>query len=152
MFGGWSLLGVIVGGCGESKEYPVAPVSGRVLCNGEPVPGGTVLFLPVNAPQLTGRPDGRPGKAGEGIVQPDGTFVVGTYSNSDGALIGPHKIVFEFPDIPVADFEWAELEQEDQEQAEALRRLSSLACGEKTDIEDFTVQAGQNELVINLVE
>jgi hypothetical protein len=30
------------------------------------------------------------GKQGLGIIQPDGTYKLGTYSSSDGALVGTH--------------------------------------------------------------
>ena len=30
--------------------------------------------------------------AGFGIIQSDGTFVLGTYAEQDGAVVGPHRI------------------------------------------------------------
>lgn len=65
-------------GCGQSHP-PVAKVIGTVTYQGKPAIGGRVLFLP----------DGG-GKQGLGTIQPDGSFVLGTFSADDGALVGKH--------------------------------------------------------------
>ena len=65
-------------GC-EDKP-PVAPASGKVLYNGEPLPYGNIMFQPAQ------------GQTGGAVIQPDGTFRVSTFSEYDGAIIGSHKV------------------------------------------------------------
>lgn len=63
------------------KDQPtVAPVSGKVLYNGKPLPYGNIVFQPGK---------GQPGGA---AIQPDGTFRLSTYAEFDGAVIGSHKV------------------------------------------------------------
>lgn len=72
-------LGVVVAGCG-SDRLPVAPVEGKVIYHGKPVEFGSVMFQPDKGP------------AGRGVIQPDGSFTLSTYSEGDGAVIGQHKV------------------------------------------------------------
>jgi hypothetical protein len=65
---------------GCSKGPAVAPVSGKVLYNGEPLPYGSIMFQPAS-----GQPAGA-------AIEPDGTFRLSTFSEFDGAIIGPHKV------------------------------------------------------------
>src|SRR5262245_25762783 len=75
-------------GCGGGlEEFPTAPVSGRVLCNGEPVADVLVNFAPAKKNKR-----GESGKMGVGVAQDDGTFVVSTYSDGDGAVVGKHNV------------------------------------------------------------
>jgi hypothetical protein len=69
---------VLATGC--QKGPAVGSVSGKVTYNGQPLPYGNVVFQP---------PSGQP--AG-GAIQPDGTFRLSTFSEYDGAIIGPHKV------------------------------------------------------------
>lgn len=79
-------------GCGGgADEKPTAKVTGSVTYNGKAVTGGQVIFTPKS------NESGLPGKGGVGIVQPDGTFSVGTYDESDGAVIGVHTLSYEPP-------------------------------------------------------
>lgn len=76
------MLGMLLfgsAGCGSSKPA-TAPVTGKVIYNGKPVPFGQVFFHP-NA-----------GTQGRGTIQPDGTFTLTTYEDKDGAQVGTHKI------------------------------------------------------------
>jgi hypothetical protein len=65
-------------GCGNDAE--VARVDGVVRMDGNPLTRGTVRFLP------------SAGRTAEGKIQPDGTFTLGTFGDSDGALIGTHQV------------------------------------------------------------
>lgn len=92
--------GVALCGCGRSERW--VKVSGRVLtCEGKPAVGGTIEFRPVDAPDKTGRPQGQPGTASVGTIGPDGTFTLASLPRQgtvyDGALTGPHTVVFEMP-------------------------------------------------------
>lgn len=77
-------LGLLVTstGCG-AKQPATYPTRGRVVfSDGKPVMLGTVELLSedgtVNA---------------QGSIQPDGTFVLGTFTSNDGAVAGTHKAI-----------------------------------------------------------
>ena len=85
------VLGVFVlAGCSGS----VAPVSGKVTFNGKEVPGGTVTFSPIGSSD-----NPYPGKPAMGLVQKDGTYVLGTNGEADGAWIGRHKVLYIPPQV-----------------------------------------------------
>ncbi len=78
------LLGIgVLSACSSSE---IAPVSGRVTLNGEPVGPGTVMFMPDSK-------RGTKGKAATGHFGEDGTYQLGTHKEDDGALIGHHKVI-----------------------------------------------------------
>lgn len=117
------VAGLLCGCGGGSEQLTVAPVSGKVLCNGEPVTEGLVLFSPVNSAEVKNKP----GKAGSGDIQPDGTFVITTYASGDGAVIGKVKITAGASD---PDHPWK--------------------CNLSTPIE-FEVKPGKNQVTIELL-
>ena len=69
-------------GCGPSRSE-TAPVTGKVTFHGNPVPEGTIAFYPENGRFATGR------------IQPDGTYVLTTFEEGDGALTGNHVVMIE---------------------------------------------------------
>ncbi len=82
---GFLLLGAMLaagglGGCGGCDQLPTGPVEGKVFYKGEPLKFGSVLFQPEAGPP------------GRGQIQPDGSFVISTYGNGDGAILGPNKV------------------------------------------------------------
>jgi hypothetical protein len=96
-----SMLSVIIIGCGNNA-YQLAPANGRVTCDGKPATGGTVIFMPIDAPEKTGRPKGQPGIRSTGMVRDDGTFAlvrdaVAAEGEAPGAIIGPHEVFFVLP-------------------------------------------------------
>ena len=87
------VLGAV--GCGSGlKEFPVAETSGVVLCEGKPVPFAKVQFNPVKKEGSKSAVVGKPGFA---FADQDGKFVLTTYSDGDGAVVGKH-IVTAVPD------------------------------------------------------
>lgn len=66
-------------GCGDTNT-----VKGRVLLDGKPVAGATVLFMP--DPEGQGRP-------ATGTTDGDGYFFLTTFRRGDGALPGTYRIV-----------------------------------------------------------
>jgi len=86
---------VVLTGCGSGD---LASVNGIVKYNGEPVTGGTVLFHPISDPD-----NPQPGRSAQAVVQPDGSYTLGTNQSSDGAKIGQHRVVFLPPDQKLTD-------------------------------------------------
>lgn len=77
-------LGVVLAaGCGKKSNLPAtAPVHGKVTLNGEPVKSGSLVFVPTGG-----------GKSAQGNIESDGTFTMGTYKETDGAIVGTHKVM-----------------------------------------------------------
>jgi hypothetical protein len=71
-------LFLFAAGC--QQDATVARVDGVVRLDGKPLTTGTVRFVP------------EAGRAATGEIQSDGTYTLGTYGKSDGALIGRHKV------------------------------------------------------------
>ena len=81
-------LAPLVSGCGEGiKEFPTAPVTGMVSCEGNPVANARVYF----SPKSTGS-SANVGKSGWATTTELGTFVISTYGNEDGAVVGTHRV------------------------------------------------------------
>lgn len=79
-------LGLLVlTGCGGK---PMAPVQGKITCNGKPVGQAAIIFAPV--PQS--EDDREPGKPATGFSDADGNYVLSTYKALDGAIVGQHKV------------------------------------------------------------
>ncbi len=78
---------MLIAGCGSGGDFPVAPVRGRVVCEGRPVPHVFVFFEPLE----TGG-SAIVGKQAIGITEADGTFVLRTYDTGDGAVVGKHRV------------------------------------------------------------
>lgn len=71
----------VVAGCGRSDRLPTARVTGTVTLDGKPLQSGSVIFEPV---------DGR--RLAKGSIRSDGSFVLGTYRQGDGAVPGRHRV------------------------------------------------------------
>jgi hypothetical protein len=77
-------------GCGQS-DFDVAPATVKVVCSGKPVTTGTVMLRPIAE-------GAEPGKPAIGRLQEDGTFVLSTYSEEDGAIVGKHRVFYSPPE------------------------------------------------------
>jgi hypothetical protein len=85
----WLLLATI--GCGRpAYQLETAPVRGTVTLDGRPLPSGYVVV-----------PTSR-GRMASGKIQPDGTFVLTTYDEGDGAQVGSHPVVVN--EVPPDEF------------------------------------------------
>jgi hypothetical protein len=73
-------------GCG-GNEFPVAPVTGKVTCQGKPVTEASISFSPFTDDNKV-----KPGKAAEATLNEKGEFSLNTYGNRDGAVIGKHRV------------------------------------------------------------
>jgi len=72
-------IAVADAGC-SGYQQETAPVRGKVTLNGKPLPGGSVMFVPQHGRGAVGQIDG------------NGSFVLGTYRETDGAIVGRHKV------------------------------------------------------------
>jgi hypothetical protein len=73
-------------GCSRSP-YDLAPVNGRVTIDGKPLSQAKVMFAPV---EIGDNPN--PGKPAFGLLRDDGSFVLTTYDQDDGAVVGEHWV------------------------------------------------------------
>ena len=74
-------------GCGSGGDFPTAKTTGKVICEGKPVPYVTVFFEPLQ----TGK-SALVGRQGVAFAEPDGTFSISTYGDKDGAVVGKHRV------------------------------------------------------------
>jgi hypothetical protein len=65
-------------GCGGDDS--MGRVRGVVTLDGHPVSRGIVQFLPSS------------GRGAKGQIEEDGTFVLGTFDETDGASVGVHRV------------------------------------------------------------
>jgi hypothetical protein len=70
-------------GCGTAVDAPTETIAikGKITYKGQPVTQGVVTFEPRDS-----------GRAATGTVQADGTFVLTTYKEGDGVVVGRHKV------------------------------------------------------------
>jgi hypothetical protein len=86
---GAALILMAVAGCGGGGTYPV---QGKVTYkDGTPVTAGTVVFEPASGDLKA---------SARGDIKPDGTFRLGTYSDSDGAPDGHYHVLVVPPAPP----------------------------------------------------
>lgn len=78
---GFALLLTAVG-CGSDGQLETASVSGKVTYNGDPLQIGSLLFVPVGG-----------GPSAQANIEPDGSYTMGTYDLTDGAIPGEHKVM-----------------------------------------------------------
>lgn len=81
-------LAVMLSGCGTGvKQFPLVDVQGVVLCEGKPVPKAMVYFEPVKTGDSADI-----GKQGFALTDEQGRYVVSTYGDQDGAVVGKHLV------------------------------------------------------------
>lgn len=142
-----------LGGCGPSRPA-VAPVTGQITIDGKPVTSGVVFFYPENGRMATGR------------IDTDGRYRLGTFTPTDGALPGDHRVVIESrkveqtfakPPAPLAELP-ADVPQDVRRELEAgmlLREKVTWLVAEKYAAESTTplratVSPGSNVIDLDL--
>ncbi|MCI0360945.1 MAG: hypothetical protein L0211_20900 [Planctomycetaceae bacterium] len=80
-------LTLLLAGCGSGGAN-TAPVKGKVTANGQPVTGGEITLTPSQDLNAT---------IAGGTVASDGTFVLTTETEGDGAAIGMHTVSYSPP-------------------------------------------------------
>ena len=78
---------LVASGCGSGEQFPLTLVSGTVVCEGKPVAKALVYFEPVRTGDSA-----EIGKQGFALTDDQGKFVVSTYGESDGAVVGKHLV------------------------------------------------------------
>jgi hypothetical protein len=85
------LFHLTLAGCGKpAYQLETAPVRGTVTLDGQPLSSGYVVV-----------PTAR-GRMASGKIAPEGTFVLTTYDEGDGAQIGTHPVVVN--EVPPDEF------------------------------------------------
>jgi hypothetical protein len=76
------MAALLTAGCGRpSYQLDTAPFKGKVTLDNKPLGSGYVVFSTTR------------GRMSTGTIQPDGTFVMATYEEGDGAQIGTHPVM-----------------------------------------------------------
>lgn len=83
----------LLSGC-RGHGYELAPVEGTVLCDGEPMSPGSlkaiIIFSPIG--ETEGDVTEQPGKAATSPIDANGKFVLSTFGDQDGAIVGKHRV------------------------------------------------------------
>lgn len=77
---------VVVCGCGS--KFKIAPVSGKVTLDGEPLGGALVSFEP-----LSQGSDMEAGYGSYGECDENGVFQLKSLHDENGAIVGPHRVL-----------------------------------------------------------
>jgi len=126
-------LSVGVVGCSGGG---LAPVTGKVTYQGQPVKGGTLIFSPVG-----GEKEVTTGKSASGEIK-DGTYTLTTNRPGDGAKIGRHRVIFTPPEPE---------RTEEQRTNPKVKTPPTWYVGLAPKESEVTVKAGSNTIDIELV-
>lgn len=75
-------------GCGDGRtKMNLANASGKVTCEGKPIPFATVYFEPLRQGK-----DAIVGKQAIGRADEGGAYILTTYDTEDGAVVGKHRV------------------------------------------------------------
>ncbi|MDG1873855.1 MAG: carboxypeptidase-like regulatory domain-containing protein [Mariniblastus sp.] len=102
-FIGMLVLGLIVG-CG-GENFSSVPVSGTVTMDGKPIAGVAITFYP-EATESTSIV----GPFSEAVTDSEGKFELKTRYGDPGAVVGQHRISFEYAGVDPEDLAAAESE------------------------------------------
>jgi hypothetical protein len=92
-----SLCAALLSGCNGS-DFDIAPVSGKVTLNGEPLSDVTVAFYPkgdANNPN--------PGPYSEAYTDGSGNYTLKTRYGNPGAVVATHRVVIGYDDSDDGD-------------------------------------------------
>ena len=74
-------------GCGKGDHLPTYRTTGKVVFrDGKPLEGGTIIFESIDHPV-----------SARSVIEPDGTFRLGTFVQGDGAVAGMHRAAISPP-------------------------------------------------------
>jgi len=115
----------LCGGCGRSP-YELAPVEGKVTVDGTPLTNARVMFAPIAAGE-----NRNSGKPAFGTLGADGHFVLATYDENDGAVVGEHWVTL----ISTADTASAQPAKQPKFDRLAYPKKISVAAGQPNHVE-----------------
>ena len=130
-------------GCGGGES--LAPVSGKVTADGQPLAGVRVVFNP-----LATSDNLNPGTWSSGLTDAQGEFTLVNRNKKNGAAICTHAVTFEYDDLDADAME--ELEEDMEEAQEEglkadydaakkeLEELKKMAKNRPKFSEDFEIQ------------
>ncbi len=76
-----AVVAAVPSGCSDERQR-TALVRGKITYKSNLVTSGTITFVPET-----------PGPSATAEIQKDGTYVLSTYGNGDGAVLGRHKVM-----------------------------------------------------------
>ena len=85
-----SLVAAATLGCGKPSGVSFAPVTGRVVVNGQPLAAGTIHFFPDES-------KGTKGPMSTGALQSDGSYTLRGPGLNVGAMVGNHRVYLTLP-------------------------------------------------------
>ena len=88
--GGCVVIVLAVAGCGKPTGVSFAPVTGRVVVNGQPLAAGTIHFFPDES-------QGTKGPMSTGVLQSDGSYTLRGPGQNVGAMVGNHRVYLTLP-------------------------------------------------------
>jgi hypothetical protein len=134
------LVGLITALAGCSGAT-LGKVNGKVVANGQPVTGGTLTFAPLDASS------DNPASPASGQVQADGTFVLTTLKDGDGAAVGKHKVSYIWPARKGRE-NWDETAPNPgPPPPETISPFEGLKVKEPAEVE---IKAGSNDITVEL--
>jgi len=146
-----AILSAALLGCGSG--FDVAPVTGKVTCNGKPVSVGGVSFTPIAEEGASAEP----GKPASGSLKPDGTFSLSTYEAMDGAVVGKHRVQYFGPEDEeaeeesfTADADSGLAKAKDAERARERQEALKSLCVQNAQIMVEVKAGGPNDFTIEL--
>ncbi|SRR5579883_3401125 len=84
----WLPLFVLLGTAGCSQGYRLAPVSGTVTLNGQPLAGADVHFQPIGS-----KDNPNPGPGSHGKTDDQGRYSLRVDERQAGAVVGTHRVM-----------------------------------------------------------
>ena len=138
-----ALLMGLPGCSGGAKQAATGKVSGKVTYEGKPVEAGSITFIPIS--EGTSADTGVAIKPAGGTIKSDGSYVLTTYQDGDGAVVGRHKITFFPAAAQAAEASGGEAGQHDE--APTVSPYRGLMPKES----EVEVKEGTNEVNIELV-
>jgi hypothetical protein len=119
---------LFLAGCGENP-YALAPVSGRVTLNGEPLPDASVIVHPLSTAKEVG-PDST------GITDSQGRFTLTTVDGPRGAVVGKSRVTISTK----------KLSEERSDASAQLQKAKDIAVQEKVPLK----YAGESALTLEI--
>lgn len=87
---GVAICSLGLAGCGSGGQFPVAKASGEFHVDGKPLTVGRVMLSPI----ASGESATKAGRPAFGDLNADGAFVLSTYGEGDGAVVGKHRVTW----------------------------------------------------------